>query len=232
MVAEILARIKIRLSAKGLKAAEACQLAGLGGDVIRDIERSLAGKKASRHGVSTRTLEKLAPILGTTATWLASGSGSEEFASPTPHAPLAATFQAKTLPNDVPVMGTAAGSLGEGSFQMSGEPIDYVKRPPAMATVRDVYAIYVEGDSMAPEHEAGALRFVHPHRPPSIGDTVIIHIKSGDHLPERYYIKRLTKRTPDFLVCSQHNPAATIHFKRDTVIAVHKVLTMNDLFGI
>lgn len=76
MLKDILNRIERRLEAKGLTATEASRHAGLSGDAIRNIRRSVAANKSG--GASTKTLEKLAPVLGTSVAWLAQGEGPEE----------------------------------------------------------------------------------------------------------------------------------------------------------
>ncbi len=135
------------------------------------------------------------------------------------------------LPADVPVMGTAAGSLA-GSFRFEDGVIDYVRRPPGLAGARDVYAIFITGESMVPEHRPGDLRFVNPHRPPHVGDTVVVQIKAHETAPIEAYIKHLVRRTADWLVLAQLNQPAEIKVKPATVVAVHKVLSVNELFGV
>ena len=134
------------------------------------------------------------------------------------------------MPQDVPVLGTAAGSE-EGAFQIDGV-VEYVRRPPGMMGVRDLYAIYVVNSSMEPEHHPGDLRFVHPGRPVRIGDTVVVQTKVGEHGTVQAYIKRLARLTPDSVVLVQHNPPTTIEIKRPYVLHMHRVLSMNELFGV
>lgn len=234
MLEDILARIEKRLVAVDLTAARASRIATGNADTIRDLRRGLDGTGAKRTGIETETLARLAPVLKTTVTWLMSGTGAEDAgaqdATPDripPSLPLPGA-----MPANVPVMGTAAGSLGQGSFQLSPEPVDFVRRPPALEGARDIYAIFIEGESMTPEHRPGDLRFVHPHRKPAIGDTVIVQIRTHPGAEIQSYIKHLGRISAEFIDCRQINPAATIRFNRDTVVAIHKVLTMNDLFGV
>lgn len=132
--------------------------------------------------------------------------------------------------------GSAAGSLIEDRFEgfhvFTGQPVDYVRRPPALAGVRDAYAIYVTGDSMDPMHPQGALRLVHPHRPPVPGDSVVVMTRHWDTDPGQGYIKVLRRRQGDRLLLEQINPSARIEIPLKYVVSVHKVLDMNDLFGV
>lgn len=136
------------------------------------------------------------------------------------------------LPKDVPILGVVAGSLGEGAFVFDSGTVDYAARPPALAQARDVYALYVINESMVPQHPPGQLCFVHPHRAPAPGDSVIIHVQTAENAPHQYYIKRLVRRGVDEVVCLLHNPPAMIRFKTAHVVALHKVLTTNELFGV
>lgn len=80
MLKDILARIQQRLEATNQSAAAASAKAGLSKDAIRNIERAVEQEKEA--GASTQTLLKLAPVLGTTASWLIEGNGPEERKSP------------------------------------------------------------------------------------------------------------------------------------------------------
>jgi phage repressor protein C with HTH and peptisase S24 domain len=139
---------------------------------------------------------------------------------------------ANAMAIDVPVLGTAAGSQ-RGAFQLeTANIVDYVRRPPALARARRVYALFIEGESMVPEHNPGDLRFVNPDRPPRFGDSVIVQAKNGEHEVVEATIGHYLRRTPTQLVIGKLNPAIEINVPLEKVIAVHKVLTMNDLFGV
>lgn len=140
-----------------------------------------------------------------------------------------------SMPKDVPVWGTAMGSLVdgvEGVHMFSGEPVDYVRRPPALMNARDAYAFYVSGDSMDPVHPHGALRFAQPYKPVNPGDTVVVLTRNWDDDPGQGYIKILRRRTGEFLILEQLNPRATIQIPVRHVVSVHKVPDLNDLFGV
>jgi phage repressor protein C with HTH and peptisase S24 domain len=176
------------------------------------------------------TLMKLAPPLGLTPQQLFDAAGGSLVAGDV--RPAAVDLPARAeMASDVPVMGTAAGSAA-GAFQFEGGVVDYVRRPPGLAAARDIYAIFVEGESMVPEHPPGALRFVSPHRPPALGDTVIVQIRPHDHAPMEAYIKHLVRRAADWVTVAQLNKPAEIRLKADSILAIHKVLTVNEMFGV
>jgi phage repressor protein C with HTH and peptisase S24 domain len=138
-----------------------------------------------------------------------------------------------SMPANVPVMGTAAGSLLRGAFALNvATVVDWVRRPPGLHGAGSAYALYIEGTSMEPKFQQGDLVFVHPQRPPRIGDIVIVQCQIGPNEPVEASIGTLKRRTEKAVTIGKLNPVADIDLKRETVIAVHKVLSMNDLFGV
>jgi phage repressor protein C with HTH and peptisase S24 domain len=224
-------RIEQRLAELGTNATAVSLKLGNNKDLLRDI---LNGRTKNPR---TDTLRRIADKLETTVDWLMEGDGMPPPPMMTERA--ASNFRMANvdlpargdMPRDIPVMGTAAGSLG-GAFQFEDEVVDYVTRPPALAKAKGIYALYIEGSSMVPEHKPGDLRFVHPHKHPSIGDTVVVTAKYSETGPYESFIKTLVRRTGDRIIVSQLNPPAQIEFEMRYVAHVHKVLTMNELFGI
>jgi phage repressor protein C with HTH and peptisase S24 domain len=136
------------------------------------------------------------------------------------------------LPLDVPVFGTAVGG-SEGDFSFSGTTIDYVRRPPGISPVRQIYALFVRGSSMAPWREEGELIFEDPARPPRFGDYVVIELhpaRSGE--PGPAYVKRFIGKTPTKLKLLQFNPSREIELALDKIIKLHRVIPQDDLLGI
>lgn len=236
MADTIATRIQQRLDALGLSARAAAVAAGGSPWMIQNI---LAGKSANPRG---DTLKKLADVLQVSESWLI--SGDEPTASPPLTKPIlelqsevrlapdVTVPAAYTLPKDMPLYGTAAGSeLGQGSFQLSTDVIEYVRRPPGLFGVKDAYALYVEGDSMYPKFEQGDLIFVHPHRKARGGDYVVVQEPDTNNGESRAFVKRLKKVTGTTLVCEQFNPVATIEFVIRPGLVWHKVLTDGDLYS-
>lgn len=137
------------------------------------------------------------------------------------------------LPRDVPVFGTAQGAVIdrlEGFALDTGKVVEQVPRPPGLAKVPDAYAVFVAGESMAPMHRPGELRYVHPHRPPRGGDSVVILVRQGEGRPLSAFLKLYRGRTPSSVIAEQLNPPAIVELKASTVEAVHLVMSLNDLF--
>jgi SOS-response transcriptional repressor LexA len=72
----LLSRIDRRLDRENLSARAACLKAGLSAGQIKTMRRQHRMKR--QHGVSSRTLMRLANALNTTPEWLTSGTGPEE----------------------------------------------------------------------------------------------------------------------------------------------------------
>ncbi len=135
----------------------------------------------------------------------------------------------------VPVLTTAHGALvaGEVSGTRIGQQLQRVPRPPNPALAHaDLYAVFIAGDSMLPDHPEGALRFVQRGRPALPGDTVIVHTRNWAEDPGQAYIKRLRGGRSGKLVLEQLNPSASIAIPEQYVTAVDRVLSFNELFGI
>jgi phage repressor protein C with HTH and peptisase S24 domain len=136
MLHEILDRIHQRLAVVELSAATASSRAGLSKDAIRNLERAVEqGKDA---GASTTTLTKLAPVLGTTASWLIDGSGPEEN-------------------SEVPLMGYvgAGAEVEPENEQVPAEGLDQIALP--IQVPSDMIAFKVRGDSMLPAFKDGSI---------------------------------------------------------------------------
>ncbi|MBI1243784.1 MAG: helix-turn-helix domain-containing protein [Alphaproteobacteria bacterium] len=122
---------------------------------------------------------------------------------------VANTPQISALPFDVPMRGTARGDNdGKGDFTFNGETAGYVRRLPGLAGVKDAFALYVQGTSMAPWRDEGGLVYVNPHRPPRPGDHVVVEMRpTVEGEPGLVWIKRLVARGADgSLTLAQYNP--------------------------
>ena len=135
------------------------------------------------------------------------------------------------MPQEVPVMGTAACNSDNGSFKLDTSIIDYVHRPPALLMTKDLYALYVEGDTMEPRFNAGDLVFVHPHKPVRIGDSVVVQIAKTIDEPIEAMIAVLAKRTSHEVVLKKYNPEKIINFDNANIVSIHKIFEMRELFG-
>lgn len=138
---------------------------------------------------------------------------------------------ARDWPQNVPVMGT--GSAGRsGDFALNGEIVEYVKRPPGIATANQVFAIWVSGDSMFPRFSNGELVYVHPGRHPRAGDDVLIEMAEEPDGTRPAFVKRYVKQTATELVVEQFNPPDRITLALTVVTSIFKILTLAELIGV
>jgi phage repressor protein C with HTH and peptisase S24 domain len=236
MMESIADRIRQRMKVLKLSQRETARLAGIPESTLRNI---FAGKSESPRGV---TLRRLAEALQTTERWLV--AGEEEAAPETPPSPASPSefrlaedvpidVLLRSLPKDVPVMGTVAGSeLGKGAFQLTNDIVDFVRRPYGLLGAKDIYALYVEGESMQPKFQPGDLVFVHPHRKARNGDYVVVQEPDSDRGEPRGFIKRLVAVTAKLIRTEQFNPPAKIDFVIRSGTIVHKVVTDGELYGV
>jgi len=151
----------------------------------------------ARHG--------LAPLLGVSPDDLRS-------TAPPPQPP---EFRGGSLraaeQTDLPVYASAEG--GSGAIIITSEPIDFVRRPEPLLSVRDGYGCYVIGDSMIPAYEQGDLLLVHPGRPVRASDDCVFVRDLGDG-SFHALVKRLLRITPEKWRVRQFNPAKDFDLDR------------------
>ncbi|KAA3510123.1 LexA family transcriptional regulator [Agrobacterium rosae] len=220
-------RINQRISELGTNPQAVSKKATGANDTVRKI---LDGTTRSPR---LDTLTKIAEALQTTTEWLQgadlAATAPTTFSSVDLNAELPSRY---SMPNDVPVMGTAAGSHAKGAFQMTPGPVDYVRRPPALANVKGLYSLYVEGTSMEPQFFPGDLIYINPHKPPRVGDAVVIECKHNEADGHEGTIGVYLKRNENFVTIKKHNPPAEIQIARSTITSTHKILTLNEIFGV
>jgi phage repressor protein C with HTH and peptisase S24 domain len=192
-----------------------------------------------QRGLDEETRAALAPILGVKPAALKKqienldvpGMASIELEpSNVRSAPTVRLDRASKRPEDVPVLGVVRGGTGDGFELNMGEPLDYVRRPVSLIGKGGVYALHIEGDSMAPRYEPGETILVYFNKPPLIGRDVVVQVrprKEGD--APRAYLKRLTKRTATEIHLEQFRPPATMVIKMADIISIHMVLTRDEM---
>ncbi|MCW4114772.1 XRE family transcriptional regulator [Aurantimonas sp. MSK8Z-1] len=245
----LLDRIELQLAATGKSATAASREAGLSADAIRNLKRA-AKRGDALASLSMASLRKLAPVLQTSVEWL-TGGASEAAAPAQPPPPPAmvnptqgdleplAAFNLKAvqdaMPLNMPIFGTVAGSLAvrhQGAFEVEARVIGYVRRPPALLSVPDAYALYVSGSSMTPQYNPGDLVFVHPHKPARAGDPVVVQARYQEGGGVEAFLAHYARLTAEHVIVSKLSPTAEVRFDLRFVQAVHRVLTMNELFGV
>lgn len=133
----------------------------------------------------------------------------------------------------MPVHGTVVGGA-EGDFEMNGAIVDYVRRPPGIAGTRDVFALYVTGDSMEPRYRPGDLVYVNPTRPPRAGDDVVVELLPAGGREDGAgpaFVKTLRARAAAAWICEQYNPPRQLEYPLARVRQVLRIMTLTELLG-
>jgi phage repressor protein C with HTH and peptisase S24 domain len=140
--------------------------------------------------------------------------------------------ESHAMPDDLPVFGTAVGgSTGGSEFIMNGQIGLHVRRPEKLSGRDDVFALFVQGDSMEPRYSAGELIICETRRPPQIGDYVVVEMKETADGLRIAYLKRLAGRSGRRLKLTQYNPEKTIELDQDEVHQIVRVMSTLDLVG-
>lgn len=136
-------------------------------------------------------------------------------------------------PRNVPIYGTGSGGDG-GDFTLNGQIIDHAPRPPGIVNRKDVYVVYLVGDSVSPKYEDGDPLYIDPHRRPQPRDYVFVELH-GKHEgePGQAFVKRLVRRGGGRLYLEQHNPPGALEpISEADVMRVHRVIPWPELIGI
>lgn len=214
------ARIRDLRKSRGLTATQLSSELGVSQPAISQWE---TGKEPP----SRDSLTKLSRALGVSVSALLDEGDIANVA----HAP-AQVPSAGSMTIDVPVFGTVVGGAS-GDFSFNGQVVDYVRRPPGVAKLRNMYALWIVGDSMAPWNKSGDLIYVSPARPPVPGDHVVIELVGGaEHEPGTAMVKLLVAKTATQLKLRQYNPDSEFALPLSRVKAIHKVLSLRDLLGV
>jgi transcriptional regulator with XRE-family HTH domain len=134
------------------------------------------------------------------------------------------------MPRSLPVRGIAACSSGDGAFQFDEDVVDWARRPPALEGIKEAYALYCSGDSMEPRLFHGRMLIVHPKRPVHPGDLCVIVLRDSPDEPEYAYCKVYKHNGGGSVTVAQYNPPMERAFPVEKVVAIHRVLEVDDLF--
>jgi phage repressor protein C with HTH and peptisase S24 domain len=145
-----------------------------------------------------------------------------------------ALIAAGALARDIPVLGTSRGGKadGGGDFELNGEVVDFARRPPGISQLRDVFALYVVGDSMAPWRQPGDLVYCTRSRHPRPGDYVVVELQAEEGEPQAALLKRLVGLRGQRLVLEQYNPREELKIDQGRIKQLYRVIDWPELRGV
>ncbi|WP_084368891.1 S24 family peptidase [Rhizobium sp. RU36D] len=226
-------RIKERLDALGMTESAAAAKATLGIDAIRNLRRRHDAGELSAS-MSTKSLEKLAPVLQVSVEWLLHGDKSSGFESsstigriPSANASFPPRYQSFDRTSSVPLLGQAATGPN-GMFVLNGAEVGRLFTPPMLEGVAGAYGVRVFGTSMVPRYVAGETVWINPHEPVRQGDDVVVQILTDVENERQSYIKQFVSQSSKVTRLLQHNPEEgeekELIFPTDRVFSVHKIV--------
>jgi phage repressor protein C with HTH and peptisase S24 domain len=214
-------RLRERRKAIGMDVTELANALGVSQPAVSQWE--IGATAPNRKKVA-----KLAQVLRVPASWI---MNDEEAPSPNLADNPQVLPAVAALATDVPVYGVAVGG-SDGDFRLNGQVVDYVRRPPGIASLRNVYALWIVGESMSPWNKDGDLIYVSPARPPIVGDHVVIQLQdAADGDPGIAMVKLLVGKTPTQLKLAQYNPNREFSLALAKIKSIHKVLSLRELLG-
>lgn len=214
------------------------ELARTVGTSQQNINNYLTGKVMKPHywqavnqalGITDREVLDLVRILRDNGRYMSIGDAKSPKSEYILLSPDAAIQPSITVPKSsgkmLPVLGEAVGGA-EGKYLFNGSVLDYVSCPPSLENVNGAYAVYIDGESMAPRYKPGETVWVHPTKPARRGDDVIvqIHPPEDDGSPPWGYVKEYVGWSGDRLVLLQHNPSGEVVFDRIEVVSIHPIV--------
>jgi phage repressor protein C with HTH and peptisase S24 domain len=176
-----------------------------------------------RREIKAREAEEIRAFFGERSL---NGQRDVRYPSPTIEGPTR-----RTMPEDIPVLGTALGGETGADFTLNGESGMRVKRPPRLEGRVDIFALFVQGESMSPRYMPGELIYLEKARPPQIGDHVVVEMKPGADGTQEAYLKRLVAITPTKVKLAQYSPERGVELDRKKVLQIIRVMTLSDLLG-
>ncbi|CDX49173.1 putative phage repressor [Mesorhizobium plurifarium] len=215
-------RLRKLMADKGWSANRTSLEAGLSRDAVRKL---LAADDQLPH---PRTSAALAKALDVSEEWLMKGGGEPRHADTETYVP-PSLESGRSKPRYAEILGTAAGSHDVGSFQIQSSTNEQVVIPEGIAHFKNVYALYVVGDSMFPEHKPGEIRFVLPDMPARLGDSVVVEFMRDPQGEPEAMIGHLLRRGGQTIVLGKINPENEVEIDAKTLIRLHRIATYDDL---
>lgn len=227
VTAEMGVRVRLAREAIGLSQKDLADRVGVTQQSVQEFETGRT--KTTKH------LHRYARELGQSVDWIEFGEGDMREAGaivevvPARTPPDVPALAA--LPKDVPIVGVTYGGAEDNSFSLNmGEIVDYARRLPAIARSKGVFALYVQGESMAKWRQPGGLVYLDPARPARPGDHVVVEFhpdEMGNGVTA--LLKLLVGTTPTRVKLRQYNPERLIEVPLSKIRKIHRVMEWEEL---
>ncbi|MCV9940954.1 helix-turn-helix domain-containing protein [Boseaceae bacterium BT-24-1] len=134
---------------------------------------------------------------------------------------------------DVEELGIGIASIDDddSAFELNGQVVDRVVRPPGLMNRPGVFALRVANHSMWPKYRDGERVYVDSKKP-AIEDFVVVELKpTEDGRPGKAYVKMLVSMDARKVVVEQFNPPGRLEFSRDEILRILRVIPNDELYG-
>lgn len=223
--------VRACMDATGLDATNLARAAGLSSTTLTRPLNNPGFESVPRVDTILRLAQvrRTPPLPALLADHVASPRPVRSEVSPAPDHPPPSVDR---MPANVPVHGTAVGG-DAGDFRLNGSVVDWARRPPGIAHLKDAWCVYVQSDSMSPWREPGELVYLHPSRPPRPGDYVVVELHDDHGEPGPAYLKKLVARTGTRVRLAQWNPRRDdIEIDLALVKNIYRVIDWSELLGV
>jgi phage repressor protein C with HTH and peptisase S24 domain len=176
------------------------------------------------------------------------GSAPDDPLAPQPNA-VVQKFEGASearMQQNLPIYGTALGAdkiidgiAIEQAHLNTGDIVGYAKRPVILDGRTDAYGIYVQGSSMDPAFEDGALILVETRRPARVTEYVVVYLRQNGNEHDAddgesarmVMVKKLVRRSASVVQLQQYNPPMTFSIPTCDVLKIHRVIPWGELLS-
>ncbi|MGO4738613.1 XRE family transcriptional regulator [Bosea sp. 2KB_26] len=152
-------------------------------------------------------------------------------ATPDPAPALLPTIS--SAPRDIEELGITVGGFADddSAFEMNGQVVDMVPRPPGIAHRKGVFALRVGNESMIPKFEDGERIYAEKQKP-AVRDYVVVELYPREEgRPGKSFVKRLVSMDSNRVVVEQFNPRGRLEFDRREIKDIFRVIPWVELLA-
>jgi phage repressor protein C with HTH and peptisase S24 domain len=130
---------------------------------------------------------------------------------------------------DVPVVHSRAAGWGTLIMSLAAAPLDYVARPPALASNRSIWALTIADASLSPRYDPGERVYCDPSRPPAVGGYGVVILRSEADHETVAHVGRITAITGSEVRVATLNPPAERVIDASEIQTIARILTMGEM---